>query len=219
MAPDALPLSRIPAFAGLDERGLARVTARGCTRRYERRAFLLYEGEPCSVVHLILRGRVRVSKVSPEGREQVLALLGPGEALNLVPAFDGGPNPATAQALTEVEVLTLARGDFLHLVEELPRLARNILADFSGKLRALVGLVEDLSFRSVGARLARFLMTQEHALPGRHWTQEEIAAHLGTVREMVGRVLRVWQDEGVVRLERGRVVVLDRGALEGKSQP
>jgi CRP/FNR family transcriptional regulator len=219
MAQDARPLSRIPALAGLDERALARVGALGFRQRYERGAFLLVEGAPCEAVHFILHGRVRVSMVSPEGREQVLALLGPGEVLNLVPAFDGGPNPATAQALTEVEVYALARADFLRLVEEVPRVARNILADFSSKLRTLVGLVEDLSFRSVSARLARFLLTQENAIPGRHWTQEEIAAHLGTVREMVGRVLRNWQDEGVVRLERGRVVVLDRAELEGKSQP
>jgi CRP/FNR family cyclic AMP-dependent transcriptional regulator len=215
----ALALSRIPAFAGLDERGLARVAAAARRESYERGAFLLYEGEPCRTVHFVVHGRVRVSKVSPEGREQVLALLRPGEGLNLVAALDGDPNPASAQALTAVEVYTFARDDFLRLVAQVPQVARNILADFSGKLRAMVALVEDLSFRTVGARLARFLLTQGEAIPGRHWTQEEIAAHLGTVREMVGRVLRVWQDAGVVRLERGRVVVLDRAALEEKSQP
>ena len=219
MARDALPLSSIPTFAGLDERGLARVDAVAHRQSYGRGDFLLYEGQACSVVQLIGRGRVRVSKVSPEGREQVLALLGPGDELNLVPAFDGGPNPATAQALTEVEVYTFSCADFLRLVEELPGVARNILAGFSGKLRLLVGLVEDLSFRTVAARLARFLLSQENAIPGRPWTQEEIASHLGTVREMVGRVLRTWQDEGLVRLERGRVVVLDRVALESRSQP
>lgn len=219
MAQDLLPLARIPAFAGLDERSLARVQAVVRTSSYGRRDFILYEGEPCRAVHFIAHGRVRISKVSPEGREQVLSLLRPGEGLNLVPAFDGGPNPASAQALTAVEAYTLARDDFLRLIGEVPQIARNILADFSGKLRGVIGLVEDLAFRTVGARLARFLLTHGEAIPGRHWTQEEIAAHLGTVREMVGRVLRAWQDEGVVRLERGRVVVLDRAALEDRSQP
>jgi CRP/FNR family cyclic AMP-dependent transcriptional regulator len=216
---DALLLADIPAFAGLDERGLARVAAVAHRENLERGAFLFYEGEPCRAVHWILRGRVRVSKVSPEGREQVLALLRPGEGLNLVPALDGGPNPASAQALTAVEVCAFARDDFLYLITEVPQIAHNILADFAGKLRTLVGLVEDLSFRTVGARLARFLLTQGEAIPGRHWTQEEIATYLGTVREMVGRVLRTWQEEGVVRVERGQVVILDRAVLEEKSQP
>jgi CRP/FNR family transcriptional regulator len=219
MAGSGLPLSHISTFAGLDERGLTRVAAVARLQRYQRGDFILYEGQPCTAVQLIVRGRVRVSKVSPEGREQVLALLGPGDELNLVPVFDGGPNPASAQALTEVEAYTFARADFLRLVEELPPVARNVLAGFAGKLRLLVGLVEDLSFRTVGARLARFLLAQEHAIPGRHWTQEEIAACLGTVREMVGRVLRTWQEEGVVSVERGKVVVLDRAGLERKSQP
>lgn len=218
MAHNSLPLSGIPAFACLDERGLARAGVAARREVHERGDFLLYEGEPCRAVHWIARGRVRISKVSPEGREQVLALLGPGEGLNLVAALDGGPNPATAQALTGLEVYTLARDDFLCLLAEVPQVARNVLADFAGKLRAMVGLVEDLSFRTVGARLARFLLTQGEAIPGRHWTQEEIAAHLGTVREMVGRVLRAWQEEEVVRLERGRVVVLERAALEEKAQ-
>lgn len=219
MAKEALPLARIPMFAGLDERDLGRVAAAAHRHCYPRDHFILVEGERCTAVYFVARGRVRVSKVSPEGREQVLALVGPGEGLNLVPAFDGGPNPASAQALMEVESYVMACADFLRLVQEVPAIARNILAEFSGKLRALIGLVEDLSFRTVGARLARFLLYQEGLVPGRRWTQEEVAAHLGTVREMVGRVLRAWQAQGVVRLEKGRVVVLDRAALEENSRP
>lgn len=216
MAQEITSLEHFPAFAGLTAAQLSRAAALAHRRRFERGECLLLEGEPCQAAYFVARGRVRVSKVSSDGREQVLALLRPGEALNLVPLFDGGPNPASAQALTEVEVYAFARADFLHLVQEIPQVAQNILADFAGKLRLLVGLVEDLSFRSVAGRLARFLLAQEHEPPGRRWTQEEIAAHLGTVREMVGRVLRAWQDEGLVRLERGRVVVLERGRLEEK---
>jgi len=218
MAQEAISLDRFPSFAGLAEAQLARVAAMAHRQRFERGAYLLYEGDPCQGAYLIARGRVRVSKVSPEGREQVLALLRPGEALNLVPLFDGGPNPASAQALTEVEVYTFTRAAFLRLVQEFPQIAQNLLADFAAKLRLLVGLVEDLSFRSVAGRLARFLLELEHEPAGRRWTQEEIAAQLGTVREVVGRVLRAWQDEGLVRLERGRVVVLERGRLAERAQ-
>ncbi|MGC8874544.1 MAG: Crp/Fnr family transcriptional regulator, partial [Chloroflexia bacterium] len=147
---------------------------------------------------------------------QVLALLGPGDGLNLVPALDGGPNPASAEALTEVVVYSFSCSDFLRLLRDIPQVGINVLADFAGKLRRLVDLVEDLSFRTVSGRLARFLLSEAHALPGRRWTQEEIAAHLGTVREMVGRVLRAWHEEGIVRVERGKVVVLRPDALEAR---
>ncbi|MGB9723406.1 MAG: Crp/Fnr family transcriptional regulator [Chloroflexia bacterium] len=216
--PEESELGRFPPFAGLDGRALARVAAVARRRRFERGAFLLLEGEPCQTVYFLLRGRVRVSKVSVEGREQVLALLGPGDGLNLVPAFDGGPNPASAQALTEVEAYAFSCSDFRKLIGEFPRIAGNILADFAAKLRLLVGLVEDLSFRTVEARLARFLLSRDVAVPGRRWTQEEMAAHLGTVREVVGRVLRAWREEGLIRQERGRIVILDRAALEKKAQ-
>ncbi len=217
--PECLPpLSRFPPFRGLEERDLARVAALAHRQQFARGSFLLREGEPCDQVHLIARGRVRVSKVSVEGRLQVLALLGPGDGLNLVPALDGGPNPASAEALTEVMVYSFACRDFLRLLREIPQVAINVLADFAGKLRRLVDLVEDLSFRTVSGRLARFLLSEAQAMPGRRWTQEEIAAHLGTVREMVGRVLRTWQEEGIVRVERGRVVVLRRDALEERLQ-
>ncbi len=218
MPSKSAPLSRFPVLAGLDERQLARVAAVARRQTFARGDTLLLEGQPCTAVYLVASGRVRVSMVSAEGREQVLALLGPGEGLNLVPLFDGGANPASAVALTEVEVYAFAGAAFLGLIEAIPQIARNVLADFSGKLRQLVGLVEDLSFRTVSSRLARFLLTSAGALPGRRWTQEEIAAHLGTVREMVGRVLRTWQDEGVVRMERGRAVVLDRDMLEERAR-
>ena len=217
--PECLPpLSQFPPFRGLEERDLARVTRMARRQQFVRGVFLLREGEACEAVYWIARGRVRVSKVSPEGRLQVLALLGPGEGLNLVPALDGGPNPASAEALTEVVAYSLACSDFLRLLREIPQMAINVLADFAGKLRRLVDLVEDLSFRTVSGRLARFLLTEAHATPGRRWTHEEIAAQLGTVREMVGRVLRTWQEEGIVRVERGRVVVLRPDALEARAQ-
>ncbi len=220
MPREAAPLSSFTLFYGLDERQLAQVVAAAHRQLFSKGDIILYEGERCKVVYLIARGRVRVSKVSAEGRQQVLALLGPGEALNLVPLFDRGVNPASAEALTEVEAYAFSADAFLALVEAIPRIARNLLTDLAGKLRELVELVEDLSFRTVSARLARFLLSLPPPEPGqpRRWTQEEIAAQLGTVREMVGRVLRTWQDEGIVRVERGRVVVLERERLEEKGE-
>lgn len=212
------PLSRFHPFRDLREDELARVAAAARREQYPKGQFLLLEGQACTAVQFIARGRVKVHKISPEGREQVLHLLGPGDALNLVPAFDERPNPASAEALTDVEVYSLSRADFVRLVREIPQVAANVLADLAEKLRLLVDLVEDLSFRTVSARLARFLLTTAADLPGRRWTQEEIATHLGTVREMVGRVLRGWQEEGLIQIERGRIVVQDRAEIEQRAE-
>jgi CRP/FNR family cyclic AMP-dependent transcriptional regulator len=104
-------------------------------------------------------------------------------------------------------------------VGECPEVALAVLRDFAGRLDHLTNLVEDLSLHTVRGRLARFLL--EHAGEdgiARQWTQEEIAAHLGTVRDMVGRALRAFEDAGLVRMERRRIVLLDREGLETESE-
>jgi len=161
--------------------------------------------------------------------------LGPGQAFNTVPPFQPqGINHATVQALTAVTLYVVTCGDFRRLVEECGELALAIVQDFADRLDHLANLVENLSLRTVRGRLARFLL--EHASTARlsastglgeavdavqvarNWTQDEIAANLGTVRDMVGRTLRAFADAGLVRIERQRIVLLDREGLEAEAQ-
>lgn len=213
-------LRRVPLLADLSEDALTRVANVAVRRVYAPGETIIVEGEPCQAAYLIAEGEVRVYRLSPGGREQVLAQLGPGQTFNTVSPFQPrGVNHATVQALTSVTLYAISREDFRRLVGECSELALAILRDFASRLDHLTNLVEDLSLRTVRGRLARFLL--EHAEAGqvtRRWTQEEIAAHLGTVRDMVGRTLRAFADAGLVRMERRRIVLLDRKGLEAEAQ-
>jgi len=212
-------LRYVPLFAGFSDEALARVAGVAVRRVYAPGEIVIFEGDPCQAAYFIAEGQVRVYRLSPGGREQVLARLGPGQAFNTVPPFKPhGVNHATVEALTPTILYAVNSEDFRRLVGECAELALAILQDFARRLDHLTDLVEDLSLRTVRGRLARFLL--DHAEAGgvtRRWTQEEIAAHLGTVRDMVGRTLRAFADAGLVRMERQRVVLLDREGLEAEA--
>jgi CRP/FNR family transcriptional regulator len=218
--PTPQALRRIPLFADLSDEVLARVARVAYARTYAAGEVVIFEGDPCEAVYFVLEGQVRVYRLSAAGREQVLTRLGPGSTFNTVPPFESsGVNHATVEAVTPVALYVMTSKDFLRLVGECAELALVILRDFATRLDHLTNLVEDLSLHTVRGRLARFLL--EHADVGgvaRRWTQEEIAAHLGTVRDMVGRTLRAFADAGLVRMDRQRIVLLDRGGLEAEAE-
>lgn len=208
-------LRQVPYFAGLDEAGLARIEARLVERRYERGKVVFMEGGPCQGLYVVRSGRLRIFKVSAEGREQVLMVAGPGETFNEVPNFDGGTNPATAEALEPSVLYLLPRKDLLSIVETEPVVARAIMRVFASHLRHLTALVEDLSFRNVSSRVAKILLGQvqragvEVDVRPPRLTQQQMAAMAGTAREVVGRALKALEQQGVIRVERGRVVVVN----------
>jgi len=216
----AQALRRISLFAGLSDDALTRVANVAICHTYAPGETIIIEGDPCQAAYFVAQGQVRVYRLSPAGREQVLVRLGPGQAFNTVPPFKPhGVNHATVEALIPVTLYAITCKDFHRLVDECPEVALALLRDFAGRLDHLTNLVEDLSLRTVRGRLARFLL--EHAEAGavaQRWTQEEIAAHLGTVRDMVGRTLRAFTDAGLVRMERQRIVLLDRERLEAEAQ-
>ena len=208
-----------PFFSEFGEDELAEVVPYVHERTFRRGEVILLEGEAPQAVYFIVHGQVRIYRLSPEGREQVLKRLGPGGAFNLVPVLDGGPNPSSATAWTDVTAYAIERGHFLQMVREHPALAGAVLTDFAAKLRHMTALVEDLSLRTVGGRLAKLLLTratEEEEVP-RRMTQQEMAAQLGTVREVVGRALAELEREGLIRLERHRIVIVHRSGLEAKA--
>lgn len=212
-------LQAVPYFAALAPNELATVAARVVKRRLDAGQIGFLEGEPGAGLHLVVSGHAKVLRLSADGREQVLALLHPGDSCNEVPVVDGGPNPATLSALEPSTVWIWTGDEMDRLRREIPALNEAIIRSLAGRCRELVGKVHDLSFRSVTARLAGFLLQQVAAQPQsdldrRRWTQEEIAAHIGTVREMVGRALRNLENDGLVRFDRHRIEIVDRPGLE-----
>ncbi len=205
-------LRAVELFRDLGEPALRRLAPLLRQERYRAGQSIVVEGEPCEAVYLIASGLVKRFKLSAEGKEQVLKLLGPGESFNEVPVLDGGPNPAGSVALEDTVVYALRRQALLRLIEETPSLAMALLQVLAARLRHLVGLVEDLSMRHVMGRVARLLLDQPEVVE--RLTHQELAAMVGTVREVFSRAMRELEEQGAVRLDRGRVVILDRDRLK-----
>jgi CRP/FNR family transcriptional regulator len=208
-------LSQLPFFAGLGEDDLLEIASHIHERTFSPGQVIILEGEPCQAVYFVAQGVVRAIRLSLEGREQVLAYLGPIEPFNLVPVLDGGPNLATVDAVTEATLYTISCQRFHQIMRDHHEVALAVLEHLAAEVRRLSDMVENLALYTVRTRLARFLLDYaEDIQPPRTWTQEEIASRIGTVREMVGRTLRAFAATGLIRRQRGRIVVVDREGLE-----
>ena len=210
----------IPYFSGLSDKELESITRLMTERVVGRGETVVFEGETAEALYFVASGVVKVFKTSVEGKEQILAIVHPGEAFNEVSVFDGNPNPAAAEALGPV-VLYRIGGEELDVVlrDYLP-VARNAIRVMAGRLRHLVSLVEDLSFRHVIGRVAKILIEQagDGDAPAPRLTQQEIAAMAGTAREVVGRSLKSLEEDGAIRLDRHRIVIADGEALREIAQ-
>lgn len=181
------------------------------------------EGEPASALYVVLSGRVKIFRTAANGREQVMHVAGAGDHVNLVPLIDGGRAPASLQALTEASLLSCEAGAFRDLLDREPRLALIMMKDLARRQRQLVHLVDELALHTVQSRLIRLLLDRAEAAERGEdvdpLTQSEMASQIGTVREMVARTLRTLDGLGLIRMEGGRITVLDRAGLEARMEP
>jgi CRP/FNR family transcriptional regulator len=216
-SPLARVLGQVPYFAGLDPGLLAQLAAEARERRCAAGEQVLAEGEPCQGLSFVVSGRVKAFKVSEDGREQVLRILGPGRTFNDVPLFDGGPNPASVAALEESVVALLPAARIHALLRDRPEIAAAVIRLLAVRLRAMTEMVEDLALRGIAARLARLLLECSRGQPPLaegtgdrcvHVTQQQLAAMTGTVREVVQRALKALEREGAIEMARGRIQVL-----------
>jgi CRP-like cAMP-binding protein len=175
------------------------------------------EGDQAEAMYIVASGRVKISRVGTGGREQVLYVISRCGHFNTVPMFDNGPCPANAEALTSVQLLALPRDALQRTVEEHPPLALALLREFTGRVRHLVNLVDELALHTVQGRVAGLLLEQaeaaERGAEVMPLTQADMATRIGTVREMVGRTLKTFEALGLIRMERGAITVLDREGL------
>jgi CRP/FNR family transcriptional regulator len=215
-------LGRLPYFRSLPAIELRRL-ARQCAPRTLRPGDLLFEeGQPCRGLFIIAEGSIEVRQISFQGREQVLHTEGPGATLGEGPLFDRGAYIASAVAVEPTRALFLPRANLLDLCHRHPAVALAILETVARRLRAFAGLVGDLAFRSITERLARYLASA--AATGRpvptgievnlKLTQMQLAARLGTVRELVSRALAQLERNGVIARVRTRIVVRDPARLD-----
>lgn len=191
-------------------------------QRYPQGATIFLEGEPTAGLFIVEQGVVKISRVSLEGREYIMHLSEPGDTFNDVSTLDGGPNPAHATAHTDVVLWRIDREAVQRLARAYPDLAWALIEDLAGRARLMVTLLHDLAMRSVRGRLARLLLqeaeTRDTDVVQRLLTQEEMAARLGTVREMVGRTLRTMANDGLIQFDRHRIVILDQQRLAEEAE-
>lgn len=216
MAVEIEYLKSIPYFKGLSPVELDLIRQLVFERKVERGEIVLFEGEPASALYFVVSGAIKVFKTSVEGKEQILSIVRPGESFNDVPVFDDGLNPASAQAMGPVLLYELKKNELTTLLQNHPQIATNTIRVLAEQVRNLVLLVEDLSFRHVISRVARILLehASDGASPGQRLTQQEMAAMAGSAREVVGRSLKTLEEDGIIRLERHRIVIINRDALK-----
>ncbi len=208
-------LRSIPYFSGLAPEIVEETRKLIFDRKFGAGEIILLEGEPAEALFFLSAGAVKIFKTSAEGKEQILSIVRPGESFNDISVFDGGTNPASAQAMGNVLVYGLARKEVTDLIRKHPEVAVSVVKVMAQRVRELVTLVEDLSFRHVISRVAKILLEygSEHSDPRPRLTQQEIAAMAGTAREVVGRSLKALEESGVIRLESHRVVISNKAEL------
>ena len=216
-------LKATPLFAALDESEVNSLASRCGIRPYSPGEILFSEGEPCKGLYIVVSGRVRIFKSSNNGREQVLSVEGPGASVAELPVFDGGSYPASASALEKTEVLFVSRTDLRAICLEKPEVSLKLLQVVGARLRRLVGIIEELSFATVRHRLISWLLRQASA-EGRltergmvfslNASHQELAAQIGTVRELVSRNLARLEAQSFIEMNGRQITILDREGLE-----
>lgn len=225
--PLAPPIKQIlkatPLFAALDDAELNSLASRCGIQSYASGELLFSEGEACTGLYIVVDGRVRIFKMSLNGREHVLAVEGPGASVAELPVFDGGSYPASASAMEVSRALFVSRNDLRAICIEKPEVSLKLLQVVGARLRRLVGIIEELSFTTVRHRLISWLLREAKAhghatergvtIP-LNLSHQELAAQIGTVRELVSRNLARLQAQDFIQINGREIVILNQEGLE-----
>jgi len=208
-------LKSIPYFYGLSDSEIDSVRRYIFEKKAGRGEILSFEDEPADVLYFVVAGAVKVFKTSADGKEQIFSIIRPGESFNDVAVLSGGVSLVSAEAMGAVTLNAIKKNDLEVVLREHPQVALNVIQVLSRRVQELVSLVEDFSFRHVTGRVAKMLL--EYAGDGvgerPRLTQQEMAAMIGTAREMVGRSLKNLEAEGTIRMERNRIIITDQKGL------
>lgn len=216
MSVKTLALAHVPLFAGLAPAELETLGHSLRPRRYARGDVIFQQGDPGDTFYIIESGEAKIVLSSSDGREAILALLGPGHFFGELSLLDGEPRSADVVAKEDCALLALHRDDFRAFLVRHPHAAEALLAVLSRRLRATDDLVHDAAFLDVAARLARLLLKlgESHGrmearglVLGIRLTQEDLASMVGSTRETVNKWLKSWQRQGLLE-QRGGILTI-----------
>jgi CRP-like cAMP-binding protein len=203
-------------FQGISSEELAYIGEMSRLRTLGAGEMIFLEGDAADGIWIVESGHVKIFKLNPDGGEHILHLRGPGNSFNDIAAFDGGPNPANATALSAgTQVWLIPRAVIHYILSRNTQVALNVIAMLAHRVRTLVGQIEDLALYGVIVRLARFLLKQaeDPSLTGPGVTRQAIAAHISTTPQTLSTILRSLEDAGAIRFDRQRIVILDERIL------
>ena len=218
----AAKLQILPMLQELDPASLAQLVQSAIRRVYTPGGVVFLEGDTAAALYYVDTGWVKVVKMAPDGREQILYFLGPGELFGGIGVFVNRPAPATAIALEAAEIWVLPRAAIQQVLRAKPEMALAVIEFLANRIAELTDMVAALSLHTVTQRLARVLLEQAEGdvIYRRRWaTQSEMAAHLGTVPEVLNRALRSLVEEQLIEFSRQQIRILDRPGLVAKAIP
>ena len=216
-------INRIPAFNGLPENQLEEIKSIAVDRRYEKGEIIFSEGDEGNGFFVVVDGQVKIFKLSPEGKEQILHIFGPGDPVGEVAVFAGRSFPANAEAISASRLLFFPRSAFLDLISADPSLAMKMLAVLSMRLRQFTVQIENLSLKEVPGRLASYLIVlsaeqkneDSVSLP---ISKGQLASLLGTIPETLSRIFAKMGAQNLIEVQGRRIRLLDRPGLEQISE-
>ena len=198
---------------------LSEISSHMTKREYQRGDVLFWEGDPCDGLYFVAQGSAKLFKLSPQGRQYIVRIIQENDTFAEVPAFDGGTNPVNVEALETLQIWVVESKVLRELILLHPIFAQKVLKNFGQMLRGMVHKVSEMAFYQVTHRLARLIeeLPQEKNMP--HWTQEQLAARLGTVREVVARSLKELERSGAIAIEDRRIQIIDKEVFRQWTQP
>jgi CRP-like cAMP-binding protein len=212
-------IRRIPLFSELDSEQLAQVRQIAESREFQKLETIFSDGDEGDGFYVVVTGKVKIYKVSFEGKEQILHIFGPGQPFGEVPVFTGKPFPASAQALVPSHLLFFPRRAFAGLLAYHPSLAMSMLAVLSRRLRDFTVQIENLSLKEVPGRLASYLIYLVKEQRNERQvklviSKGQLASLLGTIPETLSRIFAKMSGQGLIAVEGRTIRILDRQGIE-----
>ena len=216
-------LRRCPLFAGLKEEDLKKIRTIASPRQIGKKVVLFSDGEEAKGFYVILSGKIKLYKISSEGKEQILHVVSAPDAFAEAALFLEGSYPAFAEALIDSQLLFFPKRDFIQLIERNPQLSINMIVSLSHFLRRFASLIEELSLKEVSSRIAKYLIdlslksAKEGKIPKAvelDLSKTQLASKLGTISETFSRTLAKMKTKGIIDVEKNKIFILNREALE-----
>ncbi len=208
-------LKRFPLFADLSESELELIGNAVVERKFRKNNLIIFEDDVGNSLFVIKKGRVKISHISNEGAEAILAILGPGDFFGELSVIDGLGRSASVTSIDDVELIMLRRRDFIEIIERIPKIAITLLKELAGRIRKSDSHIRSLSLLDARGRVASTLIRLAEAIgkikEGKVVIEElplqrDLASTAGTSRETISRVIKKFEEEGTCWMEKNRLV-------------